>query len=170
MSSVSVFTMVRCIFRNILACSQSTCCSNAAPEWGWSHLYTFCCKQLRRYHSYTCTSCYGRHSYIRKLRRELRKSIGWRLGNAWYSEIINDQTNKYKLRFEKSFGCELCSASMPGKMIIWCQFYSEILWKGVHVIPKTEVAEYRHLRKVHYLNDNVLTSIIPPPPKKINKK
>ena len=44
--------------------------------------------------------------------------------------------------------------------------------KSVHVIPKTEVAEYRHLRKVQYLKDNVLTSIItpPPPPKKKKKK
>ena len=56
---------------------------------------------------------------------------------------------------------------MPGKMIIWCQFYSEILWKSVHVIPRIEVAEYRHLRKGQYLKDNVLTSIITPPQKKI---
>ena len=42
--------------------------------------------------------------------------------------------------------------------------------KSVHVIPRTEVAEYRHLRKVQYLKDNVLSSIIPPPPEKKQQK
>ena len=55
-------------------------------------------------------------------------------------------------------------------MIILRQFYSEILWKSDYVIRRTEVAEYRHLSKLQYLKDNVLTAIIPPPPKKKTNK
>ena len=58
-------------------------------------------------------------------------------GHQWtgtFGDIIEQDKVKDKLSFEKGFGCELCSTSMPGKMIIWCQFYLEILWKNVRYV------------------------------------